>query len=275
MAFSTINKPPGFFSGRAPIFSLDREQRFRLENVLIGCVLTNDRLAASGYVNTAACRFCDQEKECLGHLLVCPRVHEHLGAPILHDFGSNFATLGHFQHPWYVAKRRLQCSDLETIPIASAFSLEHSERVWTDGSVLFANNFWITHATYAVLDEARQIRYRGVVQHWNLSSYAAELWAVLVACATAMFPTTIFCDCKSVVEQTQFIFRVSLHRDGRTTTGGCFSSALLHADADIVGLLSILSGFRRTVLKTFQSTSSRRSLLRSKVQQKNTCGITD
>ena len=71
-------------------------------------------------------------------------------------------------------------------------------------------------------------------------------------------------------------FRVSsLHRDGRTTTGGCFSFALSHADADFVGLLSILSGFLRTVSRTYQLTSSRRSLLRSKVLQKNMFGITD
>lgn len=210
-----FHKPSGIFDfqqttrclfGKSPRFSFDREHCLRLENVLVGCVLTNDRLAASGWVTSATCRFCDRDKECLEHLLRCPKVHEILGTPTIHDFGSNFATLGHFQHPAFVAKRRLQCSDLESIDLASSFTLGHHERLWTDGSVLFAENFWITHATYAVLDEAQRVRHKGLVQHWNISSYAAELWAILIACAAASFPTTIYCDCLSVVEQAQLLF---------------------------------------------------------------------
>lgn len=128
------------------------------------------------------------------------------GKPVIHDFGSNFAMLGHFLRPNFVAKRRLQCSSIESIDLAADFSTQHHEKLWTDGSVLFAENFWITNAAFAILDESQQIRYKGLVQHWNLSSYAAELWAVLVACAAAYFPMTIYCDCLSVVEQAQKIF---------------------------------------------------------------------
>ena len=114
--------------------------------------------------------------------------------------------LGHLLHPNFIAKRRLQCSSIESITLASSFSMHHQERLWTDGSMLYAENFWITNATFAILDESQKIRHKGLVQRWNLSSYAAELWAVLVACAQASFPTTIYCDCLSVVEQAQSIF---------------------------------------------------------------------
>ena len=206
-----FRKPSGIFDfqqstrllfSRNPRHQLEPDQFLRLENVLVD----NDRLAASGWVTSASCRFCEQEKECLEHLLQCRKVWELLGKPLIHDFGSNFAMLGHLFHPNFVAKRRLQCSSIESITLASSFSTHHQERLWTDGSVLYAENFWITNASFAVLDESQKIRHKGLVQHWNLSSYAAELWAVLVACAAASFPTMIFCDCLSVVEQAQIIF---------------------------------------------------------------------
>ena len=189
-----------------PRFQLTPERVLRLENILVGCTLTNDRLAASGWVNSATCRFCGQEKESLPHLLQCHKVLEVLGAPVHHEFGSNFTLLGHFIHREFVAKRRLQFSDIQQIQIAPAFHTQHHERVWTDGSVVRADKFWITNAAFAVVDEQQNVRYKGVVQHWNLSAYVAELWAVIFACANARFPTTIFCDCRSVVDQAHEIF---------------------------------------------------------------------
>lgn len=85
-----LHKPSGIFDfqqstrllhTRHPKYQLEPNQVRRLENVLVGCTLTNDRLAASGWVTSAACRFCDQEKECLDHLLQCPKVWELLGSP--------------------------------------------------------------------------------------------------------------------------------------------------------------------------------------------------
>lgn len=64
----------------------------------------------------------------------------------------------------------------------------------------------ITQAACAVLDETRAFRHCGTVFHWSISAYVAELWGVIVACATARFPATIFCDCLSVVEQADKIF---------------------------------------------------------------------
>ena len=185
----------------------NRERFLRLENILVGCTLTNDRLASSGWVTNANCRFCDNAKESMPHLIHCTKVHAILGKPVLHEFGSNFAVLGHVQHPISIAKKRLQMSDISSIGLASTFSAEHNERMWTDGSVIHSNTFWITNAAYAVLDETRQIRFKGLVQHWNVSAYCAELWAILVTCARACFTTCIYCDCSSVVEQATLIFQ--------------------------------------------------------------------
>ena len=189
--------------------SVNRECALRLENILVGCTLTNDRLASSGWVTSATCRFCDAEKESMPRLIQCPQVLATLGAPVLHEFGSSFALLGHIQHPLHVAKRRLQISDVDSIGLAQNFSADHFKRMWTDGSVIHAHCFWITNATYAVLDESRTIRHQGLVHHWNVSAYySAELWAIIVTCARAAFVTYIYSDCQSVVErQADLVFQ--------------------------------------------------------------------
>ena len=211
-----FNKPSGVFDFQQTTMLLrsrkwtepsNRDRFFRLENILVGCALTNDRLASSGWVTSADCRFCDNAKESMPHLLQCSAVHDILGPPVLHEFGSNFATLGHIQHPACLARKRLQMSDVATIGLAPSFSGAHVERLWTDGSVVHPQIFWLTHATYAVLDETRQIRHQGLVQHWNVSAYGAELWAIIVACARAQFVTQIYSDCLSVVEQATLIFQ--------------------------------------------------------------------
>ena len=196
-----------------PQLQLTTEKGLRLENILVGCTLTNDRLAASGWVTSASCRFCGQDKESLPHLMQCHKVIELLGPPVQHEFGSNFAMLGHFIHPNFIAKRRLQFSDVRQIDIASEFSPQHCERIWTDGSVIHADKFWIASAAFAVVDEQHNVRYTGVVRHWNLSAYVAELWAVIFACASARFPTTIFSDCRSVVDQAHELFMGGLPDD--------------------------------------------------------------
>ena len=202
---------------------LSTDHVLRLENVLVGCTLTNDRLAASGWVTSAQCRFCAKEKESLAHLIECPNVREKIGDPVWHEFGSNFAMLGHYVHPNFVARRRLQFSDVDSVDIAPNFCPDHTERVWTDGSVVHADKFWITNAAYAILDEHRNIRHQGVVFHWAVSAYIAEFWAIIIACASAAFPTTIFCDCKSVVDQAQKIFaNESPGRDWTCHSWWCF-----------------------------------------------------
>ena len=191
----------------------DRELEFRIQNILVGCTLTNDRLAASGWVTSATCRFCGQAKECMMHLLECSHVHELLGPPVLHEFGANFAALGHVTHPTAVARQRLRFSNIEDLSIADSFSASHEERFWTDGSVCYADTFWLTSAACAVLDETRTIRHCGPVFHWNISAYVAELWGVISACAQASFPATIYCDCLTVVEQAHKVFQGGLPED--------------------------------------------------------------
>ena len=146
-----------------------------------------------------------------------------------HEFGANFATLGHYIHASFAAKRRLQFSDIDSVDIASDFHPEHRERVWTDGSVVHADKFWITNAALAILDEQRNVRHQGIVRHWNVSAYIAEFWAIIIACAKASFPTTIFCDCKSVVDQAQKIFREANPLvTGHAIHGGAFCNTWLN-----------------------------------------------
>lgn len=138
----------------------------------------------------------------MNHLISCSKVHELIGIPVLHEFGSNFALLGHITHPTH----RLSFTDVDQLQIATSFSAEHTERVWTDGSVVHGECFWLANAACAALDETQRLRHCGRVSHWNLSAYVAELWGVIIACSAAQFPTTIYCDCLSVVEQAASIF---------------------------------------------------------------------
>ena len=179
----------------------------RLECVLVGCTLTNDRLASSGWVHTASCRFCGEAKESLPHLLECAKLQDIVGRPTIHEFGNNFAMLGHVQHPKFVGGKRLRFSDPGSLPLASDFSARHQQRLWTDGSVLYSDKFWITSAAFAVVDEQGHVRKSGSVFHWHLSAYTAELWAIIEACAGARFVTIIFSDCASVVQQARHIFQ--------------------------------------------------------------------
>lgn len=107
--------PVGKYNGEVP-------SRHRLESNLVGCTLTNDRLAGSGWSDTATCRFCQNAKESMFHLVQeCTTLHALIGPPAGDELGKNFHLLGHVEHPLFIAKRRLQFAHACDIPVASDF----------------------------------------------------------------------------------------------------------------------------------------------------------
>ena len=181
--------------------------RSRLESVLVGCTLTNDRLAGSGWTDSALCRFCCQEKEDMHHLVHdCEHLHNLVGSPIHHELGENFLLLGHIAHPKFVARRRLQFAFAADLELAETFDPMCLKRLWTDGSLVLGESFWLATATYAIVDEQVTIIKKGLISHWAISAYAAELWPVVIACVTASTKVVIFSDCLNVVVHAQHLF---------------------------------------------------------------------
>ena len=187
---------------RGPVITPAR----RFHSVVVGCTLTNDRLFAAGWVDSPQCRFCSSAKECMTHLVYeCTVLHELLGKPVLHELGRNFALLGILEQPPFLAKRRLLCSVPQTITFS--FQADRTVEFWTDASVLWADRFWITVATFAVVDINLQVCKKGVVNYPTLSSYVAELWGLLQACLLTPFRVHVYCDNKTVVDQANFLFQ--------------------------------------------------------------------
>lgn len=73
--------------------------------------------------------------------------------------------------------------------------------LWSDGSVVFQNYFWLTSAAYAVVNENEETIVAGRVLHVALNSYAAELFAILMAFLVSSCRIRIFSDCQTVVDQ--------------------------------------------------------------------------
>ena len=184
----------------------DIADRYRLESILVGCTLTNDRLAGSGWTDTSDCRFCQSDKESMHHLVYeCTALHAIIGPPAQDELGANFQLLGHVEHPRFIAKRRLHFSHAADLPVAPDFDGQTCLRFWTDGSLVHGNKFWLMTATFAVVNEDRQVVKQGLVSHWSISAYTAELWAVLWVCITATTKVHIFSDCLTVVQRVHHI----------------------------------------------------------------------
>lgn len=60
---------------------------------------------------------------------------------------------------------------------------------------------WLTVASFAVVGQDGSLLDTGRVRHWRLSSYSAELWAVLAAFAMAKSPLVIHSDSLTIVNQ--------------------------------------------------------------------------
>ena len=121
--------------------------------------------------------------------------------------GENFLLLGHIAHPQFIARRRLQFSLAADLEVAGTFDPSCLVRLWTDGSLVLGESFWLATATYAIVDEQINIVKKGLINHWALSAYAAELWPVVYACVTASTKVIIFSDCLNVVNHAQHLFQ--------------------------------------------------------------------
>ena len=169
------------------------------EAQLVGCVLTNDRLAAAKRVEHSTCRMCSSSKESLPHLVrECTQIRHDNPPPPAHELGANFELLGIVEHPVSVLLHRLQVSDPSAIPPGTWDPHQSKQTLWTDGSVQWPTHFMLSCAGFAVVNSHGVVVQSGPVQHWNLSSYTAELWAAIWAFATASGPIQIRTDCKSL-----------------------------------------------------------------------------
>ena len=203
---------------------------FHWESAITGCTLRADRLAASGLIDSAQCRFCGGAKESLCHFVEeCTALPEDLRQPSTRFFfGPNFDQLGIVETPVEDrAKLRVsQPSDLAVY--AWGAPVPNVQHVWTDGSVQLASHPWLTLASFAVVGDDEQLLSAGLVRHWRLSSYSAELWAILAAFAGAKGPLVIHTDSQTVVNQFNELLRVGVVRilTGPIPTGGDFCTTL-------------------------------------------------
>lgn len=185
------------FEGDVPAASFFEAQ-------LVGCVLTNDRLAAAHLVESAQCRFCQQDKESIPHLIrECSHVQALCPQPPVHELGRNFEYLGIVEHPWSVLAKRLQIGDPALLHFAQPDSNAAPCILWTDGSLLWAENPLLACAGFAVVNQENEVCAQGTVNHWLLTSYSAELWALIVAFSIASSPVEIRSDCQTLVTHVQ------------------------------------------------------------------------
>lgn len=171
---------------------------------IVGCTVTNDRRKAAGFDDTSDCRFCGATKESLNHIVrecgassIAPKKLQE------HEFGSNFMLLVIFEHPVKVADQRLAMTAWDPSCIAVFDPSKPHVSLWTDGSVVFPESFWLTCAAYSIVDEQEQCIEVDCVRHLCLNSYTAELYAILQAFAKQDGPLTIHTDCQTIVDLFQ------------------------------------------------------------------------
>ena len=175
------------------------------EAQLVGCSLTNDRLAASKQSDTSMCRLCGQQKETLCHLVEhCPQTYDQRASLPAHEFGENVTQLGIFEHPTKIIEFRLQWSNPELLQVQPLVS-SSPQQIWTDGSLLWGSVYWLSVGGFALVDCKGQCVKKGAVHNWALTSYSTELWAVLEAIVLATTPLQLFTDCKTVVEHLKLL----------------------------------------------------------------------
>ena len=204
-------KPQGIFDQQLSTLFLARApatipgelpMKVRFESVVVGCSLTNDRMAATGWSSSSDCRFCQTTKESMNHLTSdCHVLHRDIGAPVDHQLGRNFRMLGHVEHPKFIGRRRFLHQSADDLVPAECFNPDGLIRRWTDGSVVNGENFWLSVGTFSIIDEGGQAVSCGMVSHWALSSYVTELWAIFQVFFCASTPAIVFSDCQSAVSQ--------------------------------------------------------------------------
>ena len=184
--------------------SLDLTCHFDSQSV--GCTITNDRRCAAGYCDTNACRFCGLPSESMLHLITECQGPLPIQEPPAHDFGPNFRLLGLFDHPTAIAQHRLEYKPVP--PPQHNFDPQAPvTKVWTDGSVFFSANFWLTAAGYSVISQTGLCLEADRVHSVKLSSYAAELFALLRAFQRSNSAVHVHTDCKTIVDQFRVMCR--------------------------------------------------------------------
>ena len=178
------------------------------ENQIVGCSTTLDRLCAAKLTESSTCRFCGEEKESLNHIVFhCAKVDEVLPKPIDYDLGPNFNTLGIVEHPMAIARHRLRLSLLPEPTILEHFQTDYRAKLWTDGSIIWGDCFWLTCGGCAVVNDKAEKVFASAVQHWSLTSFTVEFFAVAAAFLTAKRPVDIFTDCHTVVRLFDIILQ--------------------------------------------------------------------
>ena len=186
--------------------SLDLTVHFESQSV--GCTITRDRRAAAGFWESKLCRFCNSETESLRRLLTdCPGPLPHEQPP-LHELGPNFQLLGLVDHPVGIAKHRLAFSSIQGDSSPVFLGEADARHVWTDGSVILAESYWLTSAAYSIIDASGNTVDSGPVQSPKLSSYSAELFAVYKATILSNTAIVVHTDCKTVVDQFQHLLHL-------------------------------------------------------------------
>ena len=187
---------------------------FHWESAITGCTITADRLAASGLVESSCCRFCGRAKESLQHFVdECTELPAELLQPSTSYFlGPNFNMLGIAELPVDVIRAKLRVSAPSELAVAAWDEPSTATcHVWTDGPVQLAHHPWLTWAAFAVVAENEELLAAGQVWHWRLSSYSAELWAVLTAFAIAAQPLVVHTDSLTIVNQFNELLRTGHH----------------------------------------------------------------
>ena len=171
------------------------------DSVTVGCTLTLDRIKAAGKQQTDQCRLCGKARETLEHLLTdCKWVQDKHGTYPGHEFGANFKTLGLFEHPYGLARHRLQITPLEARQHRPFFADASPVQRWTDGSLQWPKHFWLKSAAFAVIDEKGGVIEAKPVVHWHLTSFTVELFAVIRAIQLTDAPCTVYTDNKAVAD---------------------------------------------------------------------------
>ena len=174
------------------------------ESALTGCTLTADRLSAAELIASSECRFCQEGKESLEHFVQdCGGLPADLRQPdSKFYFGPNFHALGVAETPLEQIRAKLHVSNVSDLQVHEWSAMDAEPcHVWTDGSLQLAQYPWLTLAAFSVISDDATVVASGPVLHWRLSSYSAELWAVLVAFAMADRPLIVHSDSLTIVQQ--------------------------------------------------------------------------
>ena len=179
------------------------------------------------------------------HILQCPAAQEHFQFGPQHEFGQNFSQLGIVEHPWPIIRHRLHVDRAADSPCATFDRPDHYLSVWTDGSVFWSECFPLTAAGYSIINEDGSIFDAGTVSHLALSSFSAELWAVVMATLKADCCLCVYSDCQEVVAmvnllvQRRCIPRNCLHLEWWQTLLAVINLRSLSSDGPVLTMVWI------------------------------------